>query len=134
MRLSADTAPMTPRTEVHKRTLNMALLIASVWSVIALIAFSSINVRAQTQSSSTLLFTFLLFAGSCVVLVGCSAVFYEDIKRLGLSTGERRGWELAWLFLGPLALAAYWVRYVRNSRPSDEVTSPPEPPPASRRS
>lgn len=105
---------MAPRSEANKRTLEMALLIAAVWSVVALIAFSSVDVGVQSQSSSSMLLILLLFAGSCVVLVGCSAVFYEDIKRLGLSTGERRGWELAWLFLGPLALAAYWFRYVRN--------------------
>jgi hypothetical protein len=92
----------------------MAMLIAAVWSVIALIAFSSIDVGVQSQPSSSVLLTFVLFAGSCAVLIGCSAVFYEDLKRQGMSTGERRGWELAWLFLGPLALAAYWALYVRG--------------------
>jgi hypothetical protein len=92
----------------------MAMLIAAVWSVVAVIAFSSLDVGVRSQPSSSMMLTFLLFAGSCAVLVGCSAVFYEDIKRLGLSSAERRGWELAWLLLGPLALAAYWARYVRG--------------------
>jgi hypothetical protein len=92
----------------------MAMLIAAVWSVVAVIAFSSLDVGVRSRPPSSMMLTFLLFAGSCAVLVGCSAVFYEDIKRLGLSSGERRGWELAWLLLGPLALAAYWARYVRG--------------------
>ena len=102
------------RSEASKRTLDIAVLTVAVGSAVGLLALASVaGIEPGQPPTTAQLAAALVFALSCIVLLFGSIPFYEDLKRLDLPDSERRLWGLAWLLLPPLAIAAYWTRYVR---------------------
>ena len=105
-----------PRSEAAKRTLDIAVFTVAVGTAVGLAAFASVSGVEPGQPLTTAQVTAaLVFGLSAVILLLGSIPYYEDLKRLGLPASERRLWVLGWALLGPVAIAAYWFRYVREA-------------------
>jgi hypothetical protein len=103
------------RSEDSKRTLDLAALTVGVGSLLGVLALASIgNIQpGRPLTSGQLIGALILVVSFLMILLG-SLPFYEDLKQLEVPSGERRMWELGWLVMAPLAVAAYWFRHVRQ--------------------
>ena len=105
-----------PRSEASKRTLDVAALTVAVGTLLGALALASIgSIEPGTPLTSTQMIGAVVLALAFLVVLAGSVPFHEDLKRRGLPGSERRMWEVGWLVMAPLAIGAYWFRYVREA-------------------